>query len=53
MVPCMSIGVATAEAFRLDWPRKLERRSLAGVRLVISNAHDGIEATTPRVLQAT
>jgi transposase-like protein len=38
----VGIGASEAEAFQLDFLRKLERRDLAGVRLAISDVHDGI-----------
>jgi putative transposase len=33
--------------------RRLERRGLAGVKLVISDAHEGIKAAVARVFRAT
>jgi transposase-like protein len=43
----MGIGASEAETFSLDFLRKLERRGLAGVKLVISDAHEGIKAAAP------
>ena len=42
-----------AETFWLDFLRRLERRGLAGVKLVISDAHEGIKAAVARVFRAT
>jgi putative transposase len=49
----MSIGAAEAETFWVEFLRKLERRGLAGVKLVISDAHEGIKAAVARVCRAT
>jgi transposase-like protein len=49
----MDIGASEAETFWLDFLRKLKRRGLAGVKLVISDAHEGIKAAVRRVFQAT
>src|SRR3546814_10416609 len=45
----MAIGASEAEAFWLDFLRRLKRRGLAGVKLVISDAHEGIKAAVARV----
>jgi putative transposase len=49
----MAIGVSEAETFWVDFLRKLKRRGLAGVKLVISDAHEGIKAAVARVFRAT
>src|SRR5665213_2608438 len=40
----MAIGASEAETFWIELLRKLRRRGLAGVKLVISDAHEGIKA---------
>ena len=47
------IGASEAETFWLEFLRTLKRRGLAGVKLVISDAHDGIKAAVAKVFQAT
>ena len=49
----MDIGCSEAETFWLDFLRKLTRRGLRGVKLVISDAHEGLKAAITRVLNAT
>jgi len=56
----MAIGASEAETFWLRASRqgsallrKLKRRGLAGVKLVISDAHEGIKAAVARVFQVT
>src|SRR3546814_9339713 len=49
----MDIGASEAETFWLDFLRKLKRRGLAGVKLVISDAHEGIKAAVARVFRAS
>jgi transposase-like protein len=49
----MDIGSSEAETFWTAFLRKLKRRGLRGVRLVISDAHEGIKAAATRVLKAT
>ena len=46
----MAIGASEAEPFWTDFLRDLVRRGLSGVKLVISDAHEGIKAATARVL---
>jgi len=46
----MTIG---AETFWTEFLRKLARRGLRGVKLVISDAHEGIKASVAKVLCAT
>ena len=49
----MDIGPSEAETFWTAFLRKLARRGLRGVKLVISDAHEGIKAAVSRVLGAT
>jgi transposase-like protein len=49
----MAIGAAEAETFWVEFLRRLKRRGLAGVKLVISDAHEGIKAAVARVFRAT
>ena len=49
----MAIGASEAEPFWIEFLRDLVRRGLAGVKLVISDAHEGIKAATARVLSST
>jgi putative transposase len=49
----MDIGPSEAETFWLEFLRKLKRRGLAGVKLVISDAHEGIKAAVTKMFQAT
>lgn len=49
----MSIGPSEAETFWTGFLRGLVRRGLSGVKLVISDAHEGIKAATARVLSTT
>lgn len=46
----MDIGPSEAEPFWTDFLRKLARRGLRGVKLVISDAHEGIKAAVSKVL---
>jgi transposase-like protein len=49
----MAVGASEAETFWLDFLRTLKRRGLAGVRLVISDAHEGLKTAVTKVLRAT
>ena len=49
----MDIGPSEAETFWTAFLRKLARRGLRGVKLVISDAHEGIKASVSKVLRAT
>lgn len=49
----MDIGPSEAETFWSGFLRKLARRGLRGVKLVISDAHEGIKAAVAKVLTAT
>ena len=46
----MDIGPSEAETFWTAFLRKLARRGLRGVKLVISDAHEGIKAAVSKVL---
>jgi len=48
----MDIGPSEAETFWTAFLRKLARRGLRGVKLVVSDAHEGIKATVSKVLNA-
>jgi transposase-like protein len=49
----MAIGASEAETFWTDFLRSLTRRGLRGVKLVISDAHEGLQAAVARVLHAS
>jgi putative transposase len=49
----LDIGPSEAETFWTAFLRKLARRGLRGVKLVISDAHEGIKAAVSKVLHAT
>jgi putative transposase len=49
----MAIGPSEAETFWTDFLRKLTRRGLRGVKLVISDAHEGLKAAIAKVLNAS
>jgi len=49
----MAIGVSEAETFWTDFLRQLARRGLRGVKLVISDAHEGLKAAVAKVLNAS
>jgi transposase-like protein len=49
----MEIGTSEAEPIWTAFLRKLTRRGLRGVRLVVSDAHEGIKAAIGKVLNAT
>ena len=46
----LEVGPSEAETFWTEFLRELVRRGLAGVELVISDAHEGIKAAVSRVL---
>jgi putative transposase len=52
-VPGMDIGSSEAETFWTGFLRKLARRGLRGVKLVVSDAHEGIKASVAKVLTAS
>lgn len=49
----MEVGASEAEPFWTEFLRDLVRRGLSGVKLVISDAHEGIKAATARGLPTT
>jgi len=49
----MNIGPSEAETFWTAFLRKLARRGLRGVKLVVSDAHEGIKAIVIKVLNAS
>jgi transposase-like protein len=49
----MDIGPSEAEPFWVGFLCKLGRRGLRGVRLVVSDAHEGLKAAITKVLSAT
>jgi putative transposase len=49
----MAIGPSEAETFWTEFLRQLTRRGLRGVKLVISDANEGIKAAISKVLHAT
>ncbi len=48
----MTTGHTEAEPFWVEFLRSLARRGLRGVKLVISDAHEGLKATIIKVLSA-
>jgi len=49
----MDIGLSEAETFWTGFLRKLARRGLGGVKLVVSDAHEGIKAAVSKVFNAS
>jgi len=49
----MKVGASEAEPFWTEFLRSLNRRGLRGVKLVISDSHEGIKAAIAKVLKAT
>lgn len=49
----LAIGASEAETFWTDFLRQLARRGLRGVKLVISDAHEGLKAAVSKVLHAS
>ncbi len=49
----LAIGPSEAEPFWSGFLRSLTRRGLRGVKLVISDAHEGLKAAAAKVLKAT
>jgi len=49
----MDIGASEAEPFWTEFLRKLRRRGLRGVKLVVSDAHEGIKAAVAKLMNAT
>jgi putative transposase len=49
----MEVGPSEAEPFWTKFLRSLTRRGLRGVKLVISDAHEGLKKAAAKVLSAT
>ena len=49
----LAIGASEAETFWIEFLRSLARRGLRGVKLVISDAHEGLKAAVAKVLHAS
>jgi putative transposase len=49
----MDIGASEAEAFWTAFLRKLRQRGLRGVKLVVSDAHEGLKAAVAKLLHAS
>ena len=49
----MKVGASEAEPFWTEFLRSLMRRGLRGVKLVISDSHEGIKAAVAKVFKAT
>ena len=49
----MTVGHSEAETFWIEFLRTLARRGLRGVKLVVSDAHEGLKAAIAKVLNAT
>jgi transposase-like protein len=49
----LDVGPSEAETFWTAFLRKLARRGLRGVKLVISDAHEGIKASVAKVMNTT
>lgn len=49
----MKVGPSEAEPFWTEFLRSLTRRGLRGVKLVISDSHEGIKAAASKVLKTT
>ena len=48
----LKVGASEAEPFWTEFLRSLNRRGLRGVKLVISDSHEGIKAAVSKVLKA-
>jgi putative transposase len=49
----MTVGDSEAEPFWTGFLRSLRQRGLRGVKLVVSDAHDGLKAAITKILNAT
>jgi len=49
----LKVGASEAEPFWTEFLRSLNRRGLRGVKLVISDSHEGLKAAAAKVLKAT
>ena len=49
----LKVGASEAERFWTEFLSSLNRRGLRGVKLVISDSHEGLKAAAAKVLKAT
>ena len=49
----MKVGASEAEPFWTEFLRSLARRGMRGVKLVISDAHEGLKAAVAKVIKAS
>jgi putative transposase len=49
----MKVGASEAEPFWTEFLRSLTRRGMRGVKLVISDAHEGLKAAVAKVIKAS
>ena len=49
----MDVGPSEAETFWTEFLRKLRQRGLKGVKLIISDAHEGIKASVTKLMDAS
>ena len=49
----LNVGLSEAAPFWIDFLRSLNKRGLKGVKLVISDAHEGLKKAIQQVLGAT
>ena len=49
----LKVGASEAEPFWTEFLRSLNRRGLRGVKLVISDSHEGIKAAIGRVIKSS
>ncbi len=49
----MDIGPSEAETFWTDFLRKLRHRGLRGVKLVVSDAHEGLKSAVAKIMHAS
>jgi putative transposase len=49
----MTVGNSEAEPFWTEFLHRLARRGLRGVKLVVSDAHEGLKAAITKVRGAT
>lgn len=49
----LGLGDSEAQVFWVDFPRRLRRRGLAGVQLIISDAHEGLKAAIGQAFTAS
>lgn len=49
----LAVGPSEAETFWIEFLRSLARRGLRGVKLVVSDSHEGLKAAVARVLHAS